>query len=186
MPPLDRFSYFFALEPPVELVPEIAPHRDSTSAPLFGKIVDDARLHVSVLGLGAFAEPQPGLVALANAALGEQRLPACCCYLDQLVRGKRSMLLVSSRAYDDLTLLQTALLDAYHVPEGDRSASLPKPHITLRYDQPEAPTQAITPVAWHAEELVLVESRIGHGRHEILGRWPLQQSFEECFDWVSA
>lgn len=186
MPPLDRFNYFFALKPPVDLVPEIARHRDGASALRPGKIVDDARLHVSVLGLGGFPEPQPGLVALAHAALSEQRLPACCCYFDRLVRGKNSMLLVGSRACDDLTVLQTALLDAYHVPAERRSATLSKAHVTLRYDEPEAPTQAIAPIVWHAEELALIESRIGQSRHEILGRWPLQQSFEECFDWVSA
>lgn len=186
MPPRDHFNYFFALKPPAEVLPTIAAYRDETRTRRQGKIVGNARLHVSVLGLGAFPEQQLGLVALANAALGDQRLPACCCYFDQLVRGKRSMLLVSSRTYDDMTVLQEALLDAYHVPEKDRAATLPKPHVTLRYDRPEAPTQAVNPIVWHAEELVLIESHVGHGHHEILGRWPLQQAFEECFDWVSA
>lgn len=186
MPPLDHFAYFFALLPPAAVVAEIAIQRDRAIKELPGGIVDDARLHVSVLGLGAFPTPQQGLVALAHAALADRRLPACCCYFDQLVRGRKSMLLVSSRPHDDMAVLQAALQDAYHVPDDDRSKTLPKPHVTLRYDQREAPTQAIAPIVWHAEELVLIESHVGHSHHRVLGRWPLQQSFEECFDWVSA
>jgi len=35
---------------------------------------------------------------------------------------------------------------------------------------------AIAPIAWRAEEFVLVDSAVGRGRHDVIARWPLTGS----------
>jgi 2'-5' RNA ligase len=34
--------------------------------------------------------------------------------------------------------------------------------------------QPVDPIRWRAGEFVLIDSLQGHGRHEIVGRWPLR------------
>jgi 2'-5' RNA ligase len=51
---------------------------------------------------------------------------------------------------------------------------LPAPHMTLLYSARRAPECRVEPVAWTANELVLVRSHFGKTRHEVLDRWPLQ------------
>lgn len=146
--------------------------------------MDDARLHLSIFGLDIFPEPQPGLVAFADAALADAILPDCSPFLDRLVRSAHSMLLTTSGPYDDVRMLQGAILKAYNVTSPKVFAKLPKPHLTLRYDQLPAATETIPALSWTASELVLVESHVGASHHEIRGRWPLRRSFRECFDWI--
>jgi 2'-5' RNA ligase len=50
-----------------------------------------------------------------------------------------------------------------------------KPHVTLLYDrQTQIEEQTCPPVAWRADELVLVHSLLGQTTHIALGRWPLK------------
>ncbi|HTW35374.1 MAG TPA: 2'-5' RNA ligase family protein [Rhizomicrobium sp.] len=48
------------------------------------------------------------------------------------------------------------------------------PHLTLFYDKVLPEDQDVAPVAWTAQEFVLVRSLVGQTRHEVLGRWPLR------------
>lgn len=49
------------------------------------------------------------------------------------------------------------------------------PHMTLLYGPEEVPEEILEePVAWTVQEFVLVRSRYGQTRHEVLGRWPLR------------
>lgn len=48
-----------------------------------------------------------------------------------------------------------------------------EPHVTLLRDRAPAPDAFVDPVAWRVREFVLVDSRVGEGRHEVLGRWVL-------------
>ena len=52
-----------------------------------------------------------------------------------------------------------------------------KPHVTIAYgDQALAEPMPIEPIAWRADEFVLVDSAVGRGRHEVVARWPLTGS----------
>ena len=53
------------------------------------------------------------------------------------------------------------------------------PHLTLLYDNGLPDDQDIQPIAWTAQEFVLVRSHVGQTRHEILGRWPLRAVCDE-------
>lgn len=48
------------------------------------------------------------------------------------------------------------------------------PHLTLLYDKTLPDDQDIAPIAWTAQEFVLLRSVVGQTRHDVLGRWPLQ------------
>lgn len=47
------------------------------------------------------------------------------------------------------------------------------PHVTLLYDHQVLPAQEIAPVQWRVQSFVLVRSLLGQHRHEVLGRWTL-------------
>ena len=53
------------------------------------------------------------------------------------------------------------------------------PHLTLLYDSRLPDDQDVQPIAWTAQEFVLVRSFIGQTRHEILGRWSLRAACDE-------
>ena len=47
------------------------------------------------------------------------------------------------------------------------------PHVTMFYDRRAAPSVRIDTIGWTVREFVLVDSWVGLTRHEILGRWVL-------------
>ncbi|MET3496527.1 2'-5' RNA ligase family protein [Variovorax boronicumulans] len=63
--------------------------------------------------------------------------------------------------------LGEALADAGFKPE--RSFT---PHMTLAYTQRKVEKHAIEPVRWTAGSFALIDSHVGEGVHEVLGRWP--------------
>ncbi len=48
------------------------------------------------------------------------------------------------------------------------------PHVSLLYCDEHVAIQPIEPIRWEATELVLIESLIGQGVHDVRGTWPLQ------------
>jgi 2'-5' RNA ligase len=68
---------------------------------------------------------------------------------------------------------QTLSLELRMADLGKWAASF-TPHLTLLYDKVLPDDQDIAPIAWTAQEFVLLRSVVGQTRHEVLGRWPLQ------------
>ena len=52
------------------------------------------------------------------------------------------------------------------------------PHMTVAYRNGSSSTQPIDPVGWTVDELVLIDSHVGRGHHEVLGRWKLRARAE--------
>lgn len=50
----------------------------------------------------------------------------------------------------------------------------PKPHMTLRYKRDGMGNEAITPVGWRVDEILLIESLAGKATHIERGRWQLE------------
>jgi RNA 2',3'-cyclic 3'-phosphodiesterase len=48
--------------------------------------------------------------------------------------------------------------------------------VSLLRDKAEVPKTFVEPISWTAREFVLLDSVLGEGRHEILGRWTLNGS----------
>lgn len=49
----------------------------------------------------------------------------------------------------------------------------PEPHLTISYHRDGLGDEAITPIAWIVEEVLLIESIYGKTTHVVHGRWPL-------------
>lgn len=47
------------------------------------------------------------------------------------------------------------------------------PHMTLLYDTIDVPETFVEPVRWRVEEFVLIHAVHGEGRHDVVGRFPL-------------
>jgi 2'-5' RNA ligase len=76
-----------------------------------------------------------------------------------------------------LVVLQKALgvaLNAMGIASGEKRAYTP--HVTLLYDDRRLPAQDVEPIAWVAQELVLVRSLLGRSRHQPIASWPLQRA----------
>ena len=54
------------------------------------------------------------------------------------------------------------------------------PHITLAYRPDGLGTEAIIPISWMVEEVLLIESVVGEARHVVHGRWPLVSIAKSC------
>ncbi|WP_182911914.1 2'-5' RNA ligase family protein [Sphingomonas cavernae] len=97
--------------------------------------------------------------------------------LDQVSGSKRSVALRPRRRIPALDQLYKAIAlevkRAGLTPRPDYSFS---PHVTVLYRDGAPFTQAIDPIRWTADELVLVHSLVGRTRHDVLGRWRLRGS----------
>lgn len=49
------------------------------------------------------------------------------------------------------------------------------PHVTMLYDQQSVPEQPVSPIAWRANEVVLVLSHLGETRYERIRYWALSE-----------
>lgn len=133
-------------------------------------VIDD-RLHMTVGCFGRFAEtPHAGIEWIA-ARLSEIVLPALRMYLDTLVRGRGSALLLPSEPPEAFGRLQHILLTRFGAnPASWRGI---RPHVTLGYGGSPGAVDSVDPIGWTADQLLLVESQVGEGRHVVHAIWPL-------------
>ena len=57
------------------------------------------------------------------------------------------------------------------------------PHMTLHYQHQGIGRTTVAPITWTAMQFALVDSLYGLGRHEVLGRWPLEARQQAFVDW---
>lgn len=57
-----------------------------------------------------------------------------------------------------------------------------RPHVTLDYRHRPIGVHHIEPLAWQVTEFLLIDSRHGEGRHEVLTRWALLDRQGSLFD----
>jgi 2'-5' RNA ligase len=163
---------FIGLRPPVPILSEMARIRDAF--PCRSRVADD-RLHMTLLPFPLQPDFPRLLAREIVAAISSVELPPCRIIVDRLVLGASSALLQPSEPVIGLLSLQRTLAELA-LEAGLRS--LPghrfSPHFTLFYGGPSEHSSAIEPISWTAEELVLIHSLHGLGRHETLERWPLR------------
>jgi 2'-5' RNA ligase len=144
-----------------------------------GSWIEPERYHLTLQFLGDFQEPD-AIIATAIAAAQQLRFAPVDFLLDRVAtfggRFRAPCVLRCSRESDAHALalwrLQGDALKAAGF-DGDTQRRF-KPHVTIAYgDQALAEPMAIEPIAWRAEEFVLVDSATGRGRHDVIGRWPL-------------
>jgi 2'-5' RNA ligase len=131
------------------------------------------RLHVTLAFLGDFPEASDA-PARAMAAAGRTRGESFALVIDQAASFGPTWFLGSSCPPVELAALH-ASLTAELAGEGfalERRAF--HPHLTfLRKAGSALPATPITPIAWHAEDFLLFDSRSTEQRYVELGRWKL-------------
>lgn len=166
-----RHRLFIGFHPPAAVIPEMGWIRDAFRS---RRRVPDDQLHMTLLPFPLYPSLPEPLARHIIRILSAVELPSCRIIVDRLVLGRRSALLQPSEPLPELRSFQRMLAGlvrqaGLQALEGHRFS----PHFTLFYDGPVGPGAYIDPISWTAEELVLVHSFHGQGRHETLARWPL-------------
>jgi 2'-5' RNA ligase len=154
---------------------------------LQGNAVEPDRQHVTLHELGSHPELPAGLVERALQAGAAVAAEPFDVEFDRAVGwGAEAHLLALAGAANGLRGLRAlqrsvavAMVDA-GLGEWVRHGF--RPHISLFYGNKTLPSQAIEPIRWTIDELLLVESLDGAGVHRVLGRWPLLRR-QAIFDW---
>jgi 2'-5' RNA ligase len=171
MPSEPFHRLFFAVRPPPDVVPRIARLRDH-----FGQtrnIVADDRLHLTTWLFPDEQDFPADAAALAQAAMQDVPLQTFGIVLDEMIASPSHVVLVPRQISTCYGLLQAQLDKSLR-----RRGLLPRPgwrfrpHLTLVYGQHEA-ISSFAPIAWTAEEIVLIDSVVGARRHDLIARWRL-------------
>ena len=172
---------FFALRPDALTAERI--HRFtldlSQTHGLSGRPLAVNRLHVTLCFLGDHDDLTPSLVAAADdAAQGLRGVPFELA-LDRVMSfprpGDAPVVLCRKDDCAPLARLRAGLCEALGRTQRFQLETREfKPHVTLLYDHRPLPLQEIAPIAWMVTEVLLIRSLIGHGEHEVLGRYPLR------------
>lgn len=163
---------FFALRPPPALARQVA-----QAATWFGAARDalpPERLHLTMFILDDRVELAPTLVD-ALLGMGEAvRAAPIAVTLDVASGSERSIALRPAHRNAGLTALYRQLVGlARKAGVAERESYRFGAHMTLGYRRGSSFTQAIAPIGWEADELMLIDSHVGRTRHEVLGRWAL-------------
>ncbi|BEP35652.1 2'-5' RNA ligase family protein [Variovorax sp. V59] len=171
-------SLFFAIFPRPEDAASIAAlaARLKDRHSLKGKLTEAHRLHVTLYHLGHFLAVPRETVQAALEAAAAVAPPSFEVMFDEAMRFEQSKAFVlcgggTSALAAFRQRLGEALADAGFKPERGFT-----PHMTLAYTPRKIEPHAIEPVRWMAGSFSLIESHVGEGIHEVLGRWPSQRA----------
>jgi RNA 2',3'-cyclic 3'-phosphodiesterase len=145
---------------------------------LNGRPRPDRCFHVSLHGIGDYAELPRDAVAAIGEAVSAVTMPPFAVAFDRVTnfgRGrKQALVLVGDDGVTGLRMFQRELVMALRKIGFARRKEPPyNPHVTLLYDEGEIADQAVEEIRWTVREFVLVRSLHGQGRHLPLARWPL-------------
>ena len=172
-----QHALFFAIFPNAEDAASLAALGARLNAlhELKGKSTEAHRLHVTLHDLGGFPTTVPhDKVALALEAAAAVVAPSFEVVFDQVMMHAKNGAFVLCGNDDGVSELAQfrqrlgeALADAGLKPRRDFT-----PHMTLAYARRKVEKHAIEPVRWTAGSFALIDSHVGEGVHEVLGRWP--------------
>jgi RNA 2',3'-cyclic 3'-phosphodiesterase len=172
---------FFALQPNAEAADRI----ERLAADLRrrhglkGRPTPASRLHLSLNFVGSFRGPPTRAVMEKAASLADKVSEgAFVVTLNHAESWKsETLVLLGDEGVIGAERLHTAIHKALA-----RGSMAPRreppisPHVSLLRDKAEVPKTFVEPISWTAREFVLLDSVLGEGRHEILGRWTLNGS----------
>lgn len=174
---------FFALRPTPAGVQAIvaARQRVCERLGLKGRPVAAERLHVTLHWLADHDEFPQALCDAASAAGAKLVAEPFDVRFDHIgsigaARDPGPLVLSGGEGLEALRHFQRALGDEMRAAGiGAYVRSHFKPHVSLLYPGVYLAREAIEPLEWRVEELLLIDSHVGAGVHELLGRWPLVQ-----------
>lgn len=132
---------------------------------------DAARLHMTLARLGAADALPPWLAGRIDGIA----VPPFRVVFDRIAEGRRIVALAGSETMRGAMRAQRTLLRQLSARGVPTFGPAPfRPHVTIRYRPDGRGSEAIDPVSWRVERILLIESVIGEGRHVEHGRWPLR------------
>lgn len=172
---------FFALQPDAAAAQRIAVLTADARRRhgLSGKPVSAERLHLSLNFVGTFRGPPPrALIDKARKVVEGLSGRLFTISLNRLESWKgdpHPLVLTGEDGAIGVEAMHASLHKALAVAGmAPRREPQLQPHISLLWDRREAPGEFIEPVTWKVREFVLIDSVFGEGRHEVVGRWPLE------------
>lgn len=133
-----------------------------------------ARFHFTVLPLGDGRDISPARLARMTQAMAAVEAEPFRVALDTLERN-----VLTGAGNGGIRLLRQSLklqLRAAGLPVIDYDA---RPHVSIAYGTAPERKIKVPAISWMAEEFLLIRS--GHGRHEVLGQWPLRSKQGSLF-----
>lgn len=185
LPPLSlhrpgKERLFLALQPPVEVWPALRQleQQQRQRHGLRGHALRDEHLHITLQHLldhEVLPDDWIGRADLAVESVSRQQFTLRFDRVMSFARrtDNRPFVLLTQERLQPLVGLQRALGEAMKrvgFLQVDRSFT---PHVTLLYDRQQIPMQAVEPLQWQAQEIVLIHSLLGRTQHRVLARWPL-------------
>ena len=182
-PPVPTDRLFLALLPDAPARERIARAIEGLRADhgLTARPVQADKLHVTLFHVGDFPGIPPGLLDKVHAAASQAaRVAPFEVAFDRAASftgrpGNRPFVLRGGEALAPLVAFQKSLSDALARLSIVRKERVYTPHVTLLYDDPLVPEQAVAPLAWTVSEFVLIDSLMNQPvkRYDVLARWPL-------------
>lgn len=167
-----NYRYFVGLQPDAELRCWLS--KRAREAGQNGRRVDIERFHLTLCTIAETKVRDPHIRARVDIALTGQALFAPPIRLGALHTGPHGATLHTIGRREEIEVLYRAVVAALATCEMvpmHRKSGL-RPHVTLGYD-PCGAGRVRRLREWLPEEVVLIESELGQGVHNLLGRWPL-------------
>lgn len=174
---------YFALQLPPQAAAEALARLGPVRAQhrLTAKPVLPARLHVSLNHVGEFKRPPAPViqkVSQAAGAVASRRFAVAFNRLGTWPAGDppRPVVLWGDEGVIGVNELYSTIHRALRRLDMAPRREMPiEPHMTLLYDQAEAPETFVDPVSWTVDEFVLIHAVHGEGRSHVVGRFPLSR-----------
>lgn len=155
---------------------------------LSGWRVASERLHVTLHLLGDYAEVPEELLRRAMDAGSSVEMAPFGVGFDRIgsLGGPEIGGLALTGGAELRTLRQfqrvvTAAMEAQELGQFVRKRF--NPHVSLLYGDHHVAPEPIAPIRWRVDELVLIDSHVGLGKHVVLAVWPLQSRQMSFDNW---
>jgi 2'-5' RNA ligase len=180
----DFYRYFFAFRPDLALRCWLASLADAAGQ--HGKRIRAELFHLTLCVIAELEHRDRFITSRAHSALAGRSLFSCPFWLGR-VRGGRSGAAVHAMGrqgdiQDFYRMLLACLAERDLLPLHRKSGL--QPHMTLGHD-PCVFEPFKLPRQWIPGELLLIESEVGNGVHNVLARWPLLPPRQGAFAFES-
>lgn len=169
---VDYYRYFFGFRPPVAICRYIAAEAGRRGI----VIVSDqlAKLHVTLCVVAELPSPDAFIAKRADTVLGKALLGSCRVNLGRFEAGPEMAMLNAFGRQGEIRAFYKQLIGL--IGDGGMTPMYRKSglnaHISLAHGGFAYPKDRM-PVSWYPDELLLIESHVGAGKHVVVGRWPL-------------
>ena len=166
-----NYRYFLAFLPDLVLRCELARLRDAAGQ--FSGRVKAEHLHLTLCVIAELAQQNRLITREVEVALARGLPPSCLIRLGKIIGGSGGAAIHTIGSRHEIQVfykLLLRLLAEQQILPMHRKSGL-HPHVTLGYDPSDF--ESLMPWEWIPRELVLIESELGRGVHNVLRRWPL-------------